>query len=244
MTREELRAAGHDVGAAAYARLAEFVRLLMEENARLNLTAAKTAAEIWRGHVCDSLALAGLVSERRVQALLDLGSGGGLPGVPVACVCEGVRVTLLDATRKKVDAAARMIARLGLSNATALWGRAEVRAHAPAYRERFDAVTSRAVAELPVLLEYAAGFVRSGGECWFFKSAARAAEERAAAQAPRPCVCWSTSARCPIGCLVKRTRGWYSAIGNRGCCAPICPVRPGGRGSARCSTTRPRVGRT
>lgn len=183
MTREELRAAGHDVGAAAYARLAEFVRLLLEENARLNLTAAKTAAEIWRGHVCDSLALAGLVSERRVQALLDLGSGGGLPGVPVACVCEGVRVTLLDATRKKVDAAARMIARLGLSNATALWGRAEVRAHAPAYRERFDAVTSRAVAELPVLLEYAAGFVRSGGECWFFKSAARAAEERAAAQA-------------------------------------------------------------
>lgn len=183
MTRAELRAAGHEISAAAHARLAEFVRLLLEENARLNLTAAPTAAEVWRGHVCDSLALVSLASEQGAQSLLDLGSGGGLPGIPLACVCEGVRVTLLDATRKKVDALARMIAGLGLSNATALWGRAEVRAHEPVYRERFDAVTSRAVAELPVLLEYAAGFVRSGGECWFFKSAARAAEERAAAQA-------------------------------------------------------------
>ncbi len=193
MTHEELTAAGHDVSPAAYARLVRFVAALLAENEVLNLTAARDAADVWRVHICDSLALRPCVTpedpahlaEPRSGAprLLDLGSGGGLPGIPLACVCEMLHVTLLDATRKKVDALRRVIAAVGLDNAEAVWGRAETLAHDPAHRERYDVVAARAVATLPVLIEYAAGFVRPDGYAWFHKSQSAADAEGAAAEA-------------------------------------------------------------
>ena len=109
--------------------------------------------------------------------LLDLGTGGGLPGVPIACVCSDVEVTLLEATKKKLAAVRRITTELGLENVHCLRGRAETLAHDPAYREQFDAVTSRAVAELRVLVEYASGFTRPGGVCWFFKTPEGAEKE-------------------------------------------------------------------
>jgi len=188
MTREELQQAGHAVSAVAYARLVQFVELLRAENRQLNLTGVQEAGELWRGHVCDSLVLWPRVVAAGATCVLDLGSGGGLPGLPLACVCETAQVTLLDATRKKVNALERIIAGLGLPNARAAWGRAELLAHEPAQREQFDFVTARAVAALPVLIEYAAGFVRPGGECWFFKTPGAVAEERSRADsAARAC---------------------------------------------------------
>lgn len=188
MKRSELEAAGFDVSEVAYMRLARFVQLLLEENEKLNLTAVRDEAEVWRVHVCDSLMLLPVVRSHAVHRLLDLGTGGGLPGLPLACASGRVDVTLMDATRKKIVAVRHMIARLGLENARGVWGRSELLAHLPAYREQYEAVTARAVASLPVLLEYAAGFVRPGGHCWFFKSGAAAAPESAlAASAARAC---------------------------------------------------------
>jgi 16S rRNA (guanine527-N7)-methyltransferase len=188
VTREELLQAGHAVSAVAYARLARFVELLLIENRRLNLTGVQEATELWRGHVCDSLALWPRVVASGAVRVLDLGSGGGLPGLPLACVCDTAQMTLLDATRKKVGALERIIQGLGVPNARAAWGRAERLAHEPAYREQFDLVTARAVAALPVLIEYAAGFVRPGGECWFFKTQRALDEERPRAEsAARAC---------------------------------------------------------
>lgn len=184
MTCEALRQAGHDVDAAGYARLGHFVALLLEENRHLNLTGARDAATLW-GHVCDSLALWPRIRATRSASVLDLGSGGGLPGLPLACVCDAARFTLLDATRKKVAALERLIAGLGLTHVRAVCGRAEELAHDVDHREQCDLVTARAVAELPVLIEYAAGFVRIGGECWFFKTPTALGQElpRAAAAA-------------------------------------------------------------
>ncbi len=182
MTQQELAAAGYDISAAAHARLAKFVHALLAENQSLNLTAARDAVEVWRGHVCDSLALAVWITKHDVARLLDLGSGGGLPGLPLACRCETLDVTLLDATRKKVAALQRIIQAVGLGHVRAVWGRAETLAHDPAHRERYDAVAARAVATLPVLIEYAAGFVRPGGHAWFFKSQATAETEAAQAE--------------------------------------------------------------
>lgn len=188
MTREELETAGFKVSETVYARLAQLVELLLAENRRVNLTAARNPAQLWRAHVCDSLALLPLVHEHAAGDVLDLGSGGGFPGLPLACACPDVEVTLLDATRKKVDAVRRIIQAMRLPNARAVWGRAETLARDPAYRERFDAVAARAVAALPVLLEYAAGFARPGGHCWLFKSAAATgAEQAAAASAAASC---------------------------------------------------------
>jgi 16S rRNA (guanine527-N7)-methyltransferase len=170
MTRQDLQAAGYDLDDRGYAQLARFVELLLAENRRVNLTGAKDAATVWRAHICDSLALWPRVLTAQPHRLLDLGAGGGLPGLPLACLCEPTQVTLLDATRKKVAALERIIAGLALPNAVAAWGRAETCAQAPQYRQQFDFVTARAVATLPVLIEYAAGFLRPGAECWFFKT--------------------------------------------------------------------------
>lgn len=188
MTLADLRAAGFELSEPAHSRLAHFVHLLLEENQKLNLTAARDETQVWREHICDCLMLLAPLREQNVGSLLDIGSGGGLPGLPLACACENLDVTLLDATRKKTAATDRIIAQLNLHNARTLWGRAETLAHDPAYRERFDAVTARALATLPVLIEYAAGFVRAGGHGWFFKSAAGlGAESLPAESAARAC---------------------------------------------------------
>lgn len=181
MTRDELRQAGYEVSPDTWRQLAGFVDALRDENRHLNLTAAQDAAELWRRHVCDSLALVPALPVGPLE-LLDLGSGGGLPGVPVAVVRSDVRVTLLEATAKKVAAVGRIVVRLGLKNVVRLSGRAETLAHDARYREQFDAVTARAVAPLAVLLEYAAGFLRTGGQGWLYKTTAAADEEIPAAE--------------------------------------------------------------
>jgi len=188
MTRDELEAAGFPIDADAYPRLATFVALLLEENQRLNLTAVRRPAVVWVRHVCDSLAAVPILDERRAARVLDLGTGGGVPGVVLACVRPAVHFTLLDATRKKVAAVERMAAALGLVNVEMLWERAERLGHVPAQRERHDVVTVRALAQLPVALEYAAGLVRVGGTaCLFRSSRAVAAEMAAAAQVAADC---------------------------------------------------------
>jgi 16S rRNA (guanine527-N7)-methyltransferase len=177
MTHAELTAAGFAVTPAAHRRLVRFVDALLRENARVNLTAIRDPADVWRRHVCDSLALLPLLHETTPSHLLDLGTGGGIPGVPLACVAPRTQFALVDATRKKVAAVERIVAHLALSNVHAVWGRAEELAHRVEFRERFDAVCARAVAPLPTLIEYAAGFVRPGGFCWFAKTVAAATRE-------------------------------------------------------------------
>lgn len=182
MTRNELAAAGFALETTAYLRLAHFVDLLLRENQRVNLTAVRKPADIWRFHICESLALLPLIDQAEPQMLMDLGSGGGLPGIPLACVRDRLQVVLLDATRKKLDACDRMATELGLKNLDLLWGRAETLAHDDDLRESFDVVTARGVAALPTLIEYAAGFVRVGGQCWFSKPAESAEKDVAKAR--------------------------------------------------------------
>lgn len=181
MTHAELAAAGVDIDQPAYDRLARFVALLLEENRKLNLTAIRQPERAWLLHVCDSLALLPLLRDRPPANLLDLGSGGGIPGIPLACVLPDLPITLLDATQKKLHAVQRIADTLGLTHVTTLWGRAEKLAHDRHYRERFDRVVARAVAPLPALVEYACGFVRVGGQCWFMKTPAALADEVPAA---------------------------------------------------------------
>lgn len=167
---------------AAWPRLEAFVAALLAENERLNLTGAKTADALWRVHVADSLALLACYSPAAGQRALDIGSGGGLPGLVVACAVPQQHWLLIDSVRKKIDALNRIIEKLGLTNAEARWGRAEALARESTLREQFAVVTARAVAALTVLVEYAAGFVAVGGTAWFYKSASAAEREIAAAR--------------------------------------------------------------
>lgn len=148
------------------ARFARYRALLLDWNARVNLTAITDPAAIATRHFLDSLTcLLALPAEWRERAitLLDVGAGAGFPGLALAIALPAWHVTLLEATGKKVRFLEAVIADLGLPNATALAGRAEDVAHQPAYRARFDTVTARALAALPTLLEYCSPFARAGG---------------------------------------------------------------------------------
>jgi 16S rRNA (guanine527-N7)-methyltransferase len=187
MTHRELIEAGFDLTATDADRIAAFVRALLVENETTNLTAIRDADQMWRMHICDSLALLPLIDDTRTHRLLDVGTGGGIPGLVLACARPHVHVTMIDATQKKLAAVQRMIDALALPNARVIWSRAEQLAHDRQHREAYDAVTARALALLPTLIEYVAGFVRVGGRAWLPKSCDIGGELTAASNAILAC---------------------------------------------------------
>ncbi len=147
-------------------RFARYRELLLEWNTRFNLTAITDPAEVATRHFLDSLtcvlALPQGASGNPLR-LLDIGSGAGFPGLALAIACPAWDVTSVEATGKKVRFQEAVIAALGLTNARAVAGRAEELGRRPEWRGNFDVVTARAVAALPVLLEYCAPFTRRNG---------------------------------------------------------------------------------
>src|SRR5512143_4139018 len=139
-------------------------RELSEWNERVNLTAIVDREQGVVKHFLDSLSIAPLLRDAgAAPSLVDIGSGAGLPGFALKIALPQLRVTLVDATRKKVDFLRDMIAELDLQNISAIQARAEDLAHDPAHREQYDFAVARAVADLAVLLEYALPFVQIGG---------------------------------------------------------------------------------
>jgi 16S rRNA (guanine527-N7)-methyltransferase len=141
--------------------LARYAALLRRWNAVHNLTAIGTPAEVLSHHLLDSLsivpAIDGIVGERRVT-LLDVGSGGGLPGIPLAIARPSLDVLLLDKVQKKTAFLTQAIVELGLSNAHAIHGRVEALA-----REPFTLVVSRAFASLEEFVRLTRHLVAPGG---------------------------------------------------------------------------------
>jgi 16S rRNA (guanine527-N7)-methyltransferase len=145
--------------------LERFVDLFFKENEIANLSGCRDRKTFWRKHVVDAAMLDQLVRLHPGQKVVDIGTGGGLPGLVLAILHPKVSFVLVDSHRKKTDACERMRAELGLANVTVVRGRAEKLGRDPAYRETFDWAVSRAVSALPVLLEYALPLVIPGG--WF-----------------------------------------------------------------------------
>jgi 16S rRNA (guanine527-N7)-methyltransferase len=159
-------ALGIALSAEQLAAFATYRALLLEWNARFNLTAITDPAQIVTRHFLDSLTVArGVPRARWVGAprLLDVGSGAGFPGLALAIAFPHWHVTALEATGKKITFLRHVAAALGLARVRVLEGRAEALAHAPAERARYDVVTARALAALPTLLEYCQPFARAGG---------------------------------------------------------------------------------
>ena len=163
------------VQAASLLRLATFVA-----TAPLNVTAIREAAEVRRKHLLDSLSCLRLVHLAGGQRLLDIGSGGGFPGLPLAIMRPQAEVHLLEASRRKGAFLASAALALGLPNVAVIAERAEAVGQMPGYREQFDWVVARAVAPLRVLLEYGLPFCRMGG-CLVAMKGPRVDEEIAGA---------------------------------------------------------------
>jgi 16S rRNA (guanine527-N7)-methyltransferase len=164
---EAIAAQGVELEPADLERLHRFLTRLYEANQRFNLTAIRDPAQAWERHVLDALTLVGplcsIEPEGERLRVLDLGSGGGVPGLVLAAVLPQVEFTLVEATGKKAAFLEETAAALGLANATVRAERAETLGHDPWLRATFDAVVARAVAPLPVVLECSIPFLRERG---------------------------------------------------------------------------------
>jgi 16S rRNA (guanine527-N7)-methyltransferase len=161
--------------AEAVERFQQYRDLLLAANERFNLTRITDPDEVELRLFADSLSLLPFVPPN-ARRLLDIGSGGGVPGLALAIARPKLPVTLLDATAKKVRFLAETADALGLDNVTAIQGRAEELARDRRHRERYDAVTARAVARLVTLVELALPFLVVGGRAILPKGSAAAEE--------------------------------------------------------------------
>ena len=157
-------------------KLLDFCNLVREANERMNLTAIADPAEMIPRHILDSLApLSVPTLAERLRApgatLIDIGTGAGFPGVPLAIALPDLRVTLLDSLQKRISFLEETTEALGLSNVSLLAARAEDAARDPLYREQFDLATSRAVADMSPLLECSLPFLRKDGAFIAYKGA-------------------------------------------------------------------------
>lgn len=145
------------------AQFGTFARLLYEWNERMNLTKIIEPDEVRVRHFLDSLSIVSVIGFDDGDKLIDVGTGAGFPGLPLAIALPQVNVTLVDSTKKKLRFIDAVIKELGLKNARTIHARAEDIGQDVAHRGQYDVVTARAVALLPVLLEYTVPLAKVGG---------------------------------------------------------------------------------
>jgi 16S rRNA (guanine527-N7)-methyltransferase len=140
-----------------------YLEELLRWNERHNLTAVVDPAGIVLKHFLDSLTLLPRLGANPAGPLVDVGTGAGFPGLPLRIVSPGLRLVLVEATAKKAEFCRHVVDGLGLRGVEVIHARAEEIGQAAPHRQRYEAATARAVASLPVLLEYLLPLVRVGG---------------------------------------------------------------------------------
>lgn len=152
-------------------RLGRYLALMLDANKTTNLTAITDPGQAWIRHIQDSLTLLPLLAELSDGArVIDVGSGGGCPGIPLAICMPHLQFALLEATGKKAAFLERVSGQLELANVTVLTGRAETfAAFKSPHREAYDAAIARAVGPLSVVSELTVPFVRMGGQALLIK---------------------------------------------------------------------------
>ena len=175
--RLPLAAAGLELDETALSRLETYHDMLLDWNTRMDLTSV-SADRMAARHFLDSLLplkASGLIPEE--GRLIDVGTGAGFPGLPLAIARPSLQVTLLEAQGKRCQFLQAVCQALGLENVTIINDRAENLGRTEGHREGYDRAVARAVAALPVLAEYLLPFVREGGMALCWKGPAVAGEQ-------------------------------------------------------------------
>ena len=141
----------------------KYTEMLIEWNNKINLTSITDRDEIELKHYIDSLSIEKYI--KKEAKLIDIGTGAGFPGIPLKIYREDLNVTLLDSLNKRINFLQEVIKQLDLKDIKAIHGRAEDCAHDKQYREVYDVVTTRAVANLSTLAEYMLPFCKKEGIC-------------------------------------------------------------------------------
>jgi len=195
------------------ATFAAYVELLLAWNRRFTLFGPSAAAELWSRHCLDALTVVLALADQPVErerTCLDVGSGAGIPGIPLAIAFPRWRVTLLESTAKRVRFLELAREQLHLANVRVVGGRAQELAHDALHRAAYDLCVARAVARTAALLELTLPFVRRHGEVILYKGVKSLRDELDEAEVARQMLGASVPAVTPAalagsigGCLVR-----------------------------------------
>lgn len=154
---------GLDFNSTKYNQFIEYKDLLKEWNEKVNLTAITEDEEIIKKHFIDSMKIFKFLPLKNAKKIIDVGTGGGFPGIPMKIMMPDTDMVLLDSLKKRINVLEDILRNIGISGVETIHGRAEEFAQSPMYREKFDAAVSRAVANLTVLSELCIPYVKVGG---------------------------------------------------------------------------------
>lgn len=171
MLKKYLVSAGIRHGERKINKVISYLDIVTEKNKVINLIGTKNKEDILARHIFDSLSLLSIYSgELGGRRIIDIGTGAGLPGIPLAIFLTESNIVLLDKTRKKTRFLKETAEELKLKNIEVITGRAEEISRERQYREKFDVVLARAVTKISILLELAIPFCIINGKIIFYKS--------------------------------------------------------------------------
>lgn len=155
---ESLRKLNIDITSRQLEQFEEYYNLLVEWNEKINLTRITLKDDVYLKHFYDSATIVKVIDLNKVDTFCDFGTGAGFPGIVIKILFPHLHVTLVDSLNKRINFLNIVIEKLKLEKIVAIHSRIED--FARTHREKFDLVTARAVASLPVLLEYATGIIK------------------------------------------------------------------------------------
>lgn len=145
-------------------QLVHYKNLLLEWNSKINLISRKDEENVWRTHILLSLSYLFKATFPNQAIIADLGTGGGMPGIPLSILCQENSFVLIDSIQKKSNAVEQMIHELHLANAKVLHGRAEELSARAEFKNNFDIVVARSVSNLSNLLQWSSGLLKTKGK--------------------------------------------------------------------------------